>query len=123
MKQFHVETKNQVTGEWRLYERFKCHYRLGYVTSRWHWPIDCREFTRLVVVNTADAELEAVCRAVIEANHVNRKRRFVGSTVVASIETRVIQVVLDPNAGRHEKIIWQNGDFNQNREGKSPELE
>ena len=111
MKQYHVETKNQTTGEWNLYSRYKSRYLLSYVEKRWHWPLDCRLFTRLVVVNTADAEREAACRAVIEANHVNRKRYIPGSNVVAFIETRVIEVVLDPKLGRSQTLIWQNGDF------------
>lgn len=111
MKQFQVETKNQATGEWRLYERFKCRYRLGYTEKARYWPLDCRTSIRLVVINEADAELEAVCKAVIAANHVNRKRRFNGSSVVACIETRVIELILDPNTGHRQKIIWENGEF------------
>lgn len=101
MKQYHIETKNQVTGQWNLYERFKCRYRLGYVASRF------------VVVNQADAELEAACNAIKLANHVNRKRRVAGSSVVAFIETRITEVTLDPNVGRSVKLIWQNGAFGQ----------
>lgn len=114
MKQFHVQTKNQVTGEWSLYARYKSRYLLGYVTKRWHSPLDCRECTRLVVVNQAEAELEAACTAILAANHVHRKRLVSDlPVVVCFIEAWVLEVVLDPNAGRREKLIWQNGEFGQ----------
>ena len=64
MKQYHVETKNQKTGEWSLAHRIKCHYRLGYMTKQWYWPLDCREFTRLAIVEQERSEMLALGRAM-----------------------------------------------------------
>ncbi len=116
MKQYQVETKNQVTGRWSLYSRIKCRYQLGYVAKQWFWPLACTVFTRLSIVNTDEAEREALCNAIQEANHTNRQRPVPGSepALVASIETRVVEVVFHPNAGVHRNTIWKNGEFIRN---------
>lgn len=109
MKQFHVETKNQKTGEWSLAHRIKCHYRLGYVTSQWHWPLDRRESTRLVIVAQEQSEALALGRAMYHATYLARKRRVAGTALLASIETRIVRVDLRPRqADVCRAIIWES---------------
>jgi stearoyl-CoA desaturase (delta-9 desaturase) len=82
MKQFHVETKDQKTGEWGMAHRIKCHYRLGYVTKAWCWPLDCREYTKLVIVEQVQSEMLALGRAMQHATFLARKRRVAGTFLI-----------------------------------------
>jgi hypothetical protein len=113
MKQYQVETKNQVNGKWNLYERFKCRYQLGYVAKQWFWPLSTVLFTRLAILDGESAEHRALCEAVAAANHVNRKHRMASTSIVAFVEARIIEVTLLPNQNAARKIIWENGDFCQ----------
>lgn len=118
MKQFHVETKNQKTGEWSLANRIKAHYRLGYVTKAWHWPLDCREFTKLVIVEQEQAEMLALGRAMQHATYLARKRRVADTLLVASIEARIIKLELRPSGSEPSRtIVWESCQSNQKARG------
>lgn len=109
MKQFHVETKNQNSGEWSLAHRIKARYRLGYVTKRWHWPLDIRESTRLVIVRQEQAEMLALGRAMQHATYLARKRRIAGTMLVASIDSRVIQLEFLPRQKEVRRTtVWES---------------
>lgn len=103
MKQYHIETKKQSTGEWRLYDRVKCTYLID-------------------LSNQDAAEDKAKGTAIRLANFVNRKRRFGGPAVVADpiayvavIETRIVEVTFVPNATPLRTLIWENGEFTTKR--------
>ena len=109
MKQFHVETKNQKTGEWMLAHRIKCHYRFGYVSKQWHWPLDCREFSKLAVVDQDGAEARALARAMHHAVYLARSRRLAGTPLLVSIKTRIVR--LDFIAFRSDvrrTVVWKS---------------
>lgn len=108
MKQYLVQTKYQDSGRWMLAHRVKCHYRLGYVTKAWHWPMDCREFAKLVIVEQERAEMLGHGQALQLATYLGRRRRVAGTSVFASIETRLVQREFHPRAGVSETIVWES---------------
>jgi hypothetical protein len=95
MKQFRVETKNQATGDWALWARFKSRYRLD-------------------LSNAVEAERGSLCNAIQEANLVHRRRPIAGSQppLVAIIETRIVEYEFTLKR-ETRKIIWENGEFLQ----------
>lgn len=118
MKQFHVETKNQQTGEWSLAHRIKCHYRLGYVSKAWAWPLSTSEWTRLVIVEQEQSEMLALGRAMQHATFLSRRRRVAGTPLLASIETRIMRLELHPSGSEPSRtIVWESSHSNQKARG------
>lgn len=119
MKQFHVETKNQKTGKWSLAHRIKCHYRLGYASWR-YWPYTtiC---TRLVIVDQDQSEMLALGRAMQHATYLSRKRRVAGTPLVASIDSRIIQLEFLARQGEVRwKTVWESRKSEQKAKINGP---